>query len=105
MSIVRRQQGCDTLVIPQWQNSHRRMSALPVIYRRELIAKPRLSPRNRSRLIITTSDTARFSTEASLGERRLDVVEFAAAAMAIGVNPVRIFTGLVKQLTSGQSAR
>ena len=46
-----------------------------------------------------------FVSKYELGERRLDVVEFAAAAMAIGVNPVRIFTGLVKQLTAGQNAR
>jgi transcriptional regulator with XRE-family HTH domain len=39
-----------------------------------------------------------FVSKYELGERRLDVVEFAAAAIAIGIDPAPIFTGLVKQL-------
>ena len=39
-----------------------------------------------------------FVSKYELGERRLDVVEFAAAAIAIGVDPAPIFKRLVKQL-------
>jgi len=39
-----------------------------------------------------------FVSKYELGERRLDVVEFAAAAMAIGVDPLPMFRELVKQL-------
>jgi hypothetical protein len=41
-----------------------------------------------------------FVSKYELGERRLDVVEFAAAAIAIGVDPAPIFNGLIKQLRS-----
>jgi transcriptional regulator with XRE-family HTH domain len=41
-----------------------------------------------------------FVSKYELGERRLDVVEFAAAAMAIGIDPVPMFASLVKQLGS-----
>jgi transcriptional regulator with XRE-family HTH domain len=39
-----------------------------------------------------------FVSKYELGERRLDVVEFAAAAIAIGVDPLPVFAGLIKQL-------
>ena len=39
-----------------------------------------------------------FVSKYELGERRLDVVEFAAAAIAIGVDPLTMFAGLIKQL-------
>jgi len=39
-----------------------------------------------------------FVSKYELGERRLDVVEFAAAAIAIGVDPLPMFSELLKQL-------
>ncbi len=39
-----------------------------------------------------------FVSKYELGERRLDVVEFALAAIEIGVDPLALYKRLIKQL-------
>jgi transcriptional regulator with XRE-family HTH domain len=41
-----------------------------------------------------------YVSKYELGERRLDVVEFVAAAIAIGADPLPIIAGVIKQLRS-----